>query len=67
MSTWCTADLLVNGVEAQPESAGEEKSRKVDLTWLDSIDPEVEAHLLPTERAILGALREYRKECLQVE
>ncbi len=33
-----------------------------DLTWLDSIDPETEAHLLPTERAILAALRDYRRE-----
>lgn len=36
----------------------------VDLSWLSSIGPEVEAHLLPTQRAILGALREYRKEYL---
>jgi len=34
----------------------------LDLSGVDSMDPEVEAHLLPTERAILQNLREYAKE-----
>jgi hypothetical protein len=54
--------MPVKSVEVQTERTGETESRRVDLTWLDSIDPEVEAHLLPTERAILQALREYAKE-----
>jgi len=37
-------------------------SPPVDLSWLNSIDPEIEAHLLPAERAVLQALREYAKE-----
>lgn len=37
----------------------------LDLSWVDSVDPEVEAHLLPTERAILQALREYAREIRQ--
>ncbi len=32
----------------------------VDLSWLDSIDPEIEQRLLPMERTILAALRSYR-------
>lgn len=37
----------------------------LDLSWLDSVDPETEAHLLPTERAILQALRQYAREIQQ--
>ncbi len=30
------------------------------LDWLESVDEQIEAHLLPMERAILLALRKYR-------
>jgi len=36
------------------------QSEAIDLSWLDSIDPEIEQHLLPVERAMLTALRRYR-------
>jgi len=32
----------------------------VDLTWVDSVDPEIEQRLLPMERIILAALRRYK-------
>ena len=34
----------------------------LDLSWVESVDPEIEAHLLPKKRAILRAIREYARE-----
>lgn len=48
-------------MKEEAEKSDGAKTHIVDLSWLDSIDPEVEAHLLPTERAIIAALRAYRK------
>jgi len=36
------------------------QKENVDLSWLDTVDPEIEQHLLPIERTILAALRRYR-------
>lgn len=49
----------MKNTEKRPERSN---SPTVDLSWVNSVDPELEAHLLPTERAILQALREYAKE-----
>jgi len=43
--------------EDQPQT---NQKGTVDLSWLDTVDPEIEQHLLPIERTILAALRRYR-------
>src|SRR2546422_6839311 len=49
--------LITKAIEDQSQP---NQGVMVDLSWLDSVDPEIEQHLLPMERAILAALRSYR-------
>ncbi|SRR5712691_6333060 len=46
--------------EAMEDQSRKNHGETVDLSWLDSVDPEIEQRLLPMERAILAALRSYR-------
>lgn len=46
----------------QREKGGLAKSGPCQLDWLDSLTEEIEAHLLPLERAIVAALRAYREQ-----
>ena len=51
-------------VKAADQESRPNQGERVDLSWLDSVDPETERHLLPVERAILTALRRYQATCL---
>jgi len=51
-------------VKAADQESRPNQGERVDLSWLDSVDPETERYLLPVERAILTALRRYRAICL---
>ena len=38
---------------------------RVDLSWLGTLNPEIESQLLPAERAPIAAMRRYAKEPLR--
>ncbi len=53
---------------AKPRPMGPEVENPEDpegLAWVDEVSPEIEAALSPIERALLRALRRYRREGLK--
>ncbi len=53
-SSWCPMTTERGRLEGRERPSP-------DLSWVDSVDAEAELHLLPMERAILKALREYAR------